>query len=285
MNNNLIYEGFAQQDPLGITVAFCWMMLTAGIDIGARFVKVVLVDERGVVRGMRSSSAGYDTVGVVNQLVKELCSELNIKVEELKKIALTGAGKGLLTNFADALEVSETKALAKVVTLFYPEVRTIIEVGAEESKVLKINGEGTVEEIAVNEKCAAGTGSFAETMARALEMTLDEFAEKSLESEKRISMNAQCTVFAESEVVSLIHSGVDKKDIAKAVLDAIANRVAAMVRKVKLETEVILIGGMAKNAGFVASLKNILELDTLIIPVHPEFINALGAALCIVEKS
>ncbi|GAB4438466.1 MAG: acyl-CoA dehydratase activase [bacterium] len=260
-------------------------MLVAGIDVGARFVKAVLVDERGAVRGMRSSSAGYDTFSVVNQLINELSSELRIKVEGIKKIAFTGAGKGLMSSFADALDVSETKAAAKAVTSIYPEVRTIIEVGAEESKVLRINKEGAVEEIAVNEKCAAGTGSFAETMARALEMTLDEFAEKSLESEKRISMNAQCTVFAESEVVSLIHSGVDKKDIAKAVLDAIASRVAAMVRKVRLEPEVILIGGMAKNAGFVASLKNILELDNLVIPSHPEYINALGAALYIVGKN
>lgn len=162
---------------------------------------------------------------------------------------------------------------------------TVIEVGAEESRSIKTDGDGKVVDAAVNEKCAAGSGSFTESMARALGMTLKEFAEKSLESSARIPMNAQCTVFAESEVVSLIHAGTDRKDIARAVHDAIASRVAAMARRVKLEGEVVLLGGLAHNPGFVQSLKENLDLGDLKIPAQPEFADAVGAALIAAERA
>lgn len=259
-------------------------MMVAGLDIGARYVKLVFVDENKKIKGLKKSLAGYDINTTVNNMFCELCAELNTNEVEIKQRVLTGAGKGAVDLINISGEVTESVAAAKGVTVLYPEVRTIIEVGAEESKAIRVDKDGFIEEIVVNEKCAAGSGSFAETMARALEMSIEEFAEKSLESDKRISMNAQCTVFAESEVVSLIHSGTDKRDIAKAVLNAIASRVASMARKVKIEPEVILIGGMARNAGFVSSLKNILEVDNLIIPENPEFMNAVGAAFVALEK-
>ena len=133
-----------------------------------------------------------------------------------------------------------------------PTAQTVVDVGAEEGRGIKANAEGKVVDFAGNEKCAAGAGAFAESMARALQMTLKEFGEASLRSDKTIPMNAQCTVFAESEVVSLIHSATPKEDIAKAVLDAVASRVCAMVRRVGIEGDVVLIGGMVHNPGFVA---------------------------------
>jgi benzoyl-CoA reductase subunit D len=160
-----------------------------------------------------------------------------------------------------------------------------VEVGAEESRGIKTDGKGRVLDSAVNEKCAAGSGSFTESMARALGMSLKEFAEKSLESNLKIPMNAQCTVFAESEVVSLIHSGTDKKDISRAVHDAIASRISSMVRRVKLEGDVVLLGGLAYNPGFVRSLKDNLGVSELKIPEKPEFGDALGAAVIAAERA
>jgi len=149
---------------------------------------------------------------------------------------------------------------------------------------MKTDAEGRAIDFAGNEKCAAGAGSFAEAMSRALQMTLKEFGDASLQSDKSIPMNAQCTVFAESEVVSLIHSSTPKNDIAKAVLDAVASRVCAMVRRVGIEGEVVLIGGMVHNAGFVQSLKTAMGVDSVSLPDMPEYISALGCALIAAER-
>jgi benzoyl-CoA reductase subunit D len=149
---------------------------------------------------------------------------------------------------------------------------------------MKTDAEGKATDFAGNEKCAAGAGSFAEAMSRALQLTLKEFGEASLRSEKSIPMNAQCTVFAESEVVSLIHSATPKEDIAKAVLDAVASRVCAMVRRVGIEGEVVLIGGMGHNPGFVRSLKDAMGVDQVSLPELPEYVSAVGCALIAAER-
>jgi benzoyl-CoA reductase subunit D len=137
----------------------------------------------------------------------------------------------------------------------------------------------------MNEKCAAGSGSFTESMARALGMTLEAFSRKSLESSVKIPINAQCTVFAESEVVSLIHSGTGRQDIARAVNDAIASRIAAMVRPIKGEGAVVMLGGLARNQGFVRCLKENLGVTELKIPQEPEFTDAVGAAVIAAERA
>ena len=162
---------------------------------------------------------------------------------------------------------------------FFPTARTIVDVGAEEGRGIKTDGSGKAVDFAGNEKCAAGAGSFAEAMSRALQLSLKEFGEASLRSDKSIPMNAQCTVFAESEVVSLIHSATPKEDIAKAVLDAVASRVCAMVRRVGIDKDVVLIGGMVHNPGFVSSLKTAMDIDEVKLPDYPEFVAALGCAL------
>ncbi|HHY51088.1 MAG TPA: CoA activase, partial [Alphaproteobacteria bacterium] len=164
-----------------------------------------------------------------------------------------------------------------------PAARTVIDVGAEEGRGLKASADGKVVDFAGNEKCAAGAGAFAESMARALQLSLKEFGEASLRSDKVIPMNAQCTVFAESEVVSLIHSSTPKEDIAKSVLDAVASRVCAMVRRVGIDGEVVLIGGMVHNPGFVSSLNTALGTDRISLPEMPEYVSALGAALIAAE--
>jgi benzoyl-CoA reductase subunit D len=157
-------------------------------------------------------------------------------------------------------------------------VRTVIDVGAEESRAIKINGAGKVVDFAVNEKCAAGTGAFTEAMARALEVPLAELGPLSRQSARALVMNAQCVVFAESELVTMVHSQVPKADMARAVHDAIADRIASLVRRVGLEKEIMLIGGVARNEGLVESLERELE-TVLILPEIPEIVSASGAAL------
>jgi benzoyl-CoA reductase subunit D len=151
-------------------------------------------------------------------------------------------------------------------------------VGAEEGRSVRLNDQGKVLDFAFNEKCAAGAGAFAEAMARALETTVEELGPLALTSEKAVPMNAQCAVFAESEVVTLIHSKTPRQDIARAVLDAIASRIISMVRKVGFEKDVAVIGGVALNPGFIDAMNRGLEMQVH-VPEDPEYIGALGAAL------
>lgn len=257
-------------------------MFFAGIDVGSRYLKVVLINEAKNIFGKKSAVSGFDNNSIAKSLLSDVCDSLKVSIKDIERIGVTGSGKNTI-DFGSK-EYSEVLSAVKAVYFLNQEVRTIIEVGAEESRAIKINKEGKVIDIAVNEKCAAGTGTFVELMARTLEIGLKDFGELSLESEKRIPMNAQCIVFAESEVVSLIHSGTDRKDIARAIHDAIANRIASMARRVKIEPEVALVGGLGKNPGFVFSLKNTLELDNLFIPENPEFIGAFGSALLVIDE-
>ena len=158
-----------------------------------------------------------------------------------------------------------------------PTVKTVIDVGAEEGRGIKVEG-GKVKDFVINERCAAGAGTFVEAMARALEVKVEDMGPLALKSTSTIPMNAQCCVFAESEVVSLIHSKVFKEDVAKAIHDAMAGRIGSMVLRVGVEKDVVLIGGVALNPGFLPPLEK--ELHTsIIVPEFPEFISALGAAM------
>jgi benzoyl-CoA reductase subunit D len=160
----------------------------------------------------------------------------------------------------------------------HPTARTVIDVGAEEGRGLRCDEKGKVLDFEINEKCAAGAGAFTEAMSRALEVPIEELGSLSLKAKEEIPMNAQCTVFAESEVVTMMHNNVPKADMAKAVHDAMASRIASMIRKIGFEKDVVLVGGVAKNIGFVDSLSKDLGLQ-IIVPKDPEYVGALGAAL------
>lgn len=262
-------------------------MITAGIDMGSRTVKVVLIDTDtpgapSVKKTHLIFPGDLDGDAAAEKAYDEVLHAAGLKRDDIHSVYATGAGR-VMVNFAKE-KITEMSAGAKGVSYFYPNARTIVDVGAEEGRGIKTDGTGKAVDFAGNEKCAAGAGSFAEAMSRALQLTLKEFGEASLRSDKTIPMNAQCTVFAESEVVSLIHSATPKNDIAKAVLDAVASRVCAMVRRVGIEGEVVLIGGMVHNAGFVQSLKTAMGVDSISLPDMPEYISALGCALTAAER-
>jgi len=154
----------------------------------------------------------------------------------------------------------------------------VADVGAEEGRAAKVDEKGNVVDFAMNEKCAAGAGAFIEAMSRALETPLEQLGPLALSSNKSIPMNAQCTIFAESEVVGLIHAKTEKKDISKAIHDAIAARIVSMVRRIGVNPDVVMIGGVAYNPGFVAALRRELGLEKVYIPDMPEYGAAVGAA-------
>jgi benzoyl-CoA reductase subunit D len=167
---------------------------------------------------------------------------------------------------------------ARAAVYLFPKARTIIDVGAEEARAVKCDEKGIMIDFVVNERCAAGAGTFIEAMARALEVKLEEMGPLSLKAEQASPINATCVIFGESDVVSLIHRQESKPEIARAIFDAMADRVLSMVHRLGINPDIVLVGGVAKDVGFVASLKRKLGIDIL-IPEYPEFIGALGAAL------
>lgn len=250
-------------------------MITAGVDIGARTVKIVILKD-GTIIGQALVMAGYDVPETLMKAWEEVLPKAGIALNQIERIMATGAGKKG-ADMAQA-QVTEVSAAARGAVFLDNRVRTVIDVGAEEGRAIKVNAGGKVVDFAINEKCAAGAGAFVEAMARALEVKLEELGPLALQSTQAVGINAQCAVFAESELVTLVHAKTPKPDMARAVHDAIADRIVSMVRRVGMEKEVMLIGGLAKNVGFLKSLKRELETE-VIVPKHPEFVSALGAAL------
>jgi benzoyl-CoA reductase subunit D len=261
-------------------------MITAGIDMGSRSVKVVLLEgEKGnyaVKKAHLMMPGDLDADQAAEKAYDEALAAVGLQRDAVKRVIATGAGRKQVAFATEG--VTEMTAGAKGAVFMFPNARTVVDVGAEEGRGIKTDAEGKAIDFAGNEKCAAGAGSFAEAMSRALQLTLKDFGDASLKSDKTIPMNAQCTVFAESEVVSLIHSSTPKEDIAKAVLDAVASRVCAMVRRVGIEGEVVLIGGMVHNAGFVQSLRKAMDVEQVSLPELPEYVSALGCALIGAER-
>ena len=256
-------------------------MITAGIDVGAKFVKVVILRDDGIV-GKSKVLTGFEQKESAKQALAAALGAAGVAPEDLDRAAATGAGREAAPG--NPLEVTEVTAAAIGALHLDGSARTVIDIGAEEGRAIKASEDGRVMDFAINEKCAAGSGAFTEAMARALETPVEKIGALSLESGQAIPMNAQCAVFAESEVVSLLHAKTPKSDIARAVHDAIADRIVSMARKVGVEREIVLAGGMAFNVGFVDSLKRKLEVDALLIPDDPEYLGAHGAAIVALEK-
>jgi benzoyl-CoA reductase subunit D len=255
-------------------------MITAGVDCGSKNVRVVIVKD-GEIMAQSMAPAGMDTANAAQEAYDKALAEAGIAAGDIEKVVATGAGKNE-PGFKDD-DVTEVGADARGAVHLFPDARTVIDVGAEEGRAIKIDAQGKVIDFAINEKCAAGAGAFTESMARALEVKLEELGPLSLESTQAIPMNAQCAVFAESEVVTLVHKKTSKQDMARAIHDAIADRITSMVRRVGIEEKIVLIGGVSYNIGFVKSLEEDLETKVL-IPERPEFVGALGAALVAASK-
>lgn len=253
-------------------------MVSVGMDIGAKNTKVIIL-KNGQILAKSSVLSGFDQKAAAEQALNEALNNAGLSREDVEHLTATGAGMDAVPFASDT--VTEISADARGIAAIFPSVRTTIDVGAEEGRAIRLNEQGKVVDFGINEKCAAGAGAFTEAMARALEVNIEEMGDLSLKSTKAVPMNAQCTIFAESEVVSLIHQKTPKADIIRAVHDAIADRITSMARRVGIEQEVAIIGGVANNIGFIDSMKRNLGYDVLVPkePIAPEFVSAYGAAL------
>ena len=249
-------------------------MIVAGIDVGGKNVHIIIKKD-GQTLGKVAGPSGIKKAEDVEQLYNEALKKAGLARMDIERVVATGSAAKRVA-FANGF-VPDAVANACGVNKLIPSARTVIDVGAEEGRAIKIGADGKVLDFATNEKCAAGTGTFVEAMSRALEVSVDEMSKITLQSTQTLSTNVQCVVFGESEVVSLIHQKTPKPDIARAVMNAIAGRIASIARIVGLEKDVVMVGGMAKNAGFVDSLKKSIEMDVR-VPEDPDYIGALGAA-------
>lgn len=255
-------------------------MMSAGIDCGAKNTKTVILKE-GKIAGKGSVLTGFDQKKAVDESLEMAIKEAGISRDEIKVIGGTGSGQNAI-EMAES-EVNEIQAIGKAAIYFFPTARTVVDVGAEEGRVVKVDKKGDIIDFAINEKCAAGAGVFIEAMGIALETPLEEMGSLALQSNEKIPMNTQCVIFAESEVIGLIHAEKEKKDISKSIHDALASRIISMVRRIGVNKDIVMFGGVARNQGFMAVMKSELHINEIFVPDEPELGAAVGAAL-VAEK-
>ena len=254
------------------------MKYFGGCDSGSTYTKCVIIDENGKMVADVTLRSRINPVlsceDALNQAVSQV-EGLN-SPQDLAYLVGTGYGRNKVP-FADE-NISEISCHAMGVHVANPEVKAIIDIGGQDVKGISIDSDGTVLNFAMNDKCAAGTGRFFEAMARAFEMDLEEFSKLSLKAKNVIPITSQCTVFAESEVISLVGDGKPMDEIAAGIELSVAKRCFVMSKKAGAVDSIALTGGCAKNDGLKAAIEKVLNLKVIELPVDPQPMGALGAA-------
>lgn len=243
-------------------------MRCVGIDIGSRTIEVVVLEESTVLE-TRQADTGFDPLAQAGELLDGL---------KYDRILATGYGRNLLEVAFDSPTVTEIKAYGAGARILFPHVQTILDIGGQDSKVIAINGDGRVKKFEMNDRCAAGTGKFLEVMARTLGYSVEAFGREALKGSRALQINSMCTVFAESEVTSLVAKGKDRRDIALALHRSVVRRAVSMLNRVTMEGELVFAGGVARNPCMVQLLEEALE-KRVVVPENPQMVGALGAAL------
>jgi len=243
-------------------------MRVAGIDIGSRTIELVVLNKREIIK-IGQADSGFDPMTQAKEMLDGVDHD---------HIMATGYGRHLFELSFDASTVTEIKAYAVGARFLFPEVRTILDIGGQDSKAIAINDDGKVIKFEMNDRCAAGTGKFLEIMAQALGYSLDQFGDESLKAEKEIQISSMCTVFAESEVTSLVAKGEARQDIALGLHRSVVKRAAGMMKRVSIKEPVLFAGGVARNPCIRRLLEEALDRDIL-VPENPQMVGALGAAL------
>jgi predicted CoA-substrate-specific enzyme activase len=255
--------------------------LVAGIDLGSLCTKSVITDLKGKVLSYSIIRSGSIYVGAAEASFSQALKKAGLSMEQIGYIVSTGYGRDQVP-FAN-MQITEITCHARGVTHIFPDVHTIIDIGGQDSKVIHLNNEGEVNNFVMNDRCAAGTGRFLEVMAGALDSSLEEMGEIWLKSTKQVEVSSVCTVFAESEVISLIASGGEKADIMAAIFRAVARRTSGLVAQLGIRENVAMTGGVAKNNGIVYALEKKLGIH-FHIPEEPQIIGAWGAALIAIKR-
>jgi len=250
-------------------------MITVGIDVGSITTKAAVVED-GKLISDRVMLTGYNAQDAGTKVYHDIIADLGIKASDVDKIIATGYGRKSVA-IADKA-VTEITCHAVGAHYLNPAVRSIIDIGGQDSKAIVVDENGGVKDFAMNDKCAAGTGRFLEVMARALEVDINDFGEVSLQADTPAKISSLCTVFAESEVISLISKGEKRENIIAGIHESIASRVVAMAGRIGLSAPLMMTGGVAKNKGVVKALEDKTGYG-IEVSEKTQVTGAIGAAL------
>lgn len=252
----------------------------AGVDIGAQSAKAVILKDNEV-EGFAILPTGSNVSRVADRVMKQALKKVGLTMADVERVVATGYGR-LAVSFAQE-SVTEITCHAEGASFLVPGARTVIDIGGQDSKVIRIDDSGRVLDFAMNDKCAAGTGRFLEVMAMVLRLKLADLGELSLRSQSPAKISSVCTIFAESEVVSLRAEGKLTEDIIAGIHRSIAKRVVSLGSRVGYQSPIVFSGGVAKNQGAKRALEE--ELGTeIIVPPEPQIVGAVGAALIAAKR-
>ncbi|MCM8820807.1 MAG: acyl-CoA dehydratase activase [Candidatus Omnitrophica bacterium] len=251
-------------------------MIKAGIDIGSVTTKCVIVND-GIISGKAITKTSVNTEMVADNILQKAIKEAGIKEEEIQEVISTGYGR---RQFKKANRfITEISAVAKGGYILNEKKRClIVDVGGQDTKVVEVGDKGEVVDFLMNDKCAAGTGRFLEIMADVLETDMDGFSSLAMSSKNPVKINSTCSVFAESEVISLITSSTPREDIAAGLFNSIASRIATMIRQFRHTDRIFFCGGGAKIPALKSYLEKTISRDIIVLP-EPQFVVAYGAAI------
>ena len=256
-------------------------MYVLGIDSGSTSTNAVIMDRDRKIKAFSVVRTGAKSGVSAQKALDEVLQRAGLARDDISWIVSTGYGR-VSIEFADE-NVTEISCHGKGAHYFNPKIRTILDIGGQDSKAIHLNEKGEVKDFVMNDKCAAGTGRFLEMIARTLEVSLDELGAIALTSAEKIEITSMCSVFAESEVISLIANNKEKADIADGVCHAIANKASGLLRRVGMEPDFMMTGGVAKNPGVVRAVEEKIGAK-LYICEEPEIVGATGAALYALER-
>lgn len=251
-------------------------MYVLGIDSGSTSTNAVIMDENRDIKAFSVVRTGAKSGESADRILDEVIKKASLTREDIAWIVSTGYGRVSIP-FADE-NVTEISCHGRGAHYFNPKIRTILDIGGQDSKAIKLDENGEVTDFVMNDKCAAGTGRFLEAIARTLEIDISEVGPAALTSTEEIEITSMCTVFAESEVISLIANNKEKGDIANGVCHSIANKAYSLMKRVGLEPDYMMTGGVAKNPGVVRAVEEKIDAKLYICP-EPEIVGAVGAAL------
>lgn len=251
------------------------MKYTCGIDIGSRSIEAVLFDGAQVIE-TGIADTGSRPRENARKALHDVMSAAGLKRDDIAMVVATGYGRN---HFEEADKVSsEILCHAQGIHYLFPEARTVIDIGGQDSKIIAMNDSGKVENFNMNDRCAAGTGRFIEMVGHTLQVRPDRMGEVTEGSSESCEISSMCAVFAESEIISIIQNGTPVEVVLRGVFKAIARRTLSMLGKVQLRESVVFTGGVAKNRGVVRALENETGL-TIHVPYEPQITGALGAAI------
>lgn len=251
-------------------------MYVIGVDSGSTSTNAVVLNDRKEIVAYEVLRTGAKSGDSAQRILERILDKAGIRREDVTKIVSTGYGRVSIP-YADD-NVTEISCHGKGAHYLNPKVRTILDIGGQDSKAIRLDENGDVIDFVMNDKCAAGTGRFLEMMARTLEISIDELGPVSLQWKEAVEISSMCSVFAESEVISLIALNKEKSDIAHGIHEAIAGKAVSLMKRVRPEGAYMMTGGVAKNLGVVKALEEKLG-EPLYIYEEPEIVGALGAAL------